>query len=184
MEALKEFSDTAGEQGPLAPELTIKSEVRSFGDNPNHTGILKPLSPTLTELDRIRVFKALGTCNSNVNNEEAMFEKLYESILEEARKDPAYLERIKSGKLKKFVIMLTDGQVGDYEATRSEIKKLRDLGIVVAGIGITEDGTDAVETYAPNGLVAKKASDLPKTLQKLLTEYLDTLSTGEKVKLD
>ncbi|MFH1074615.1 MAG: hypothetical protein V1752_05965 [Candidatus Firestonebacteria bacterium] len=184
MEALKEFSDVAEEQGPLAPELTIKSEVRSFGDGPNHTEVLKPLSHTLTERDRIGVFKALGTCDSGTNNEEVMFGKLYESIQEEARKDQTYLQRIKSGKLRKFVIMLTDGQVGSYEATRNQIKKLRDLGIVVAGVGITEDGRDAVKTYAPDGRVTKEVSDLPKTLQNLLAEYLGTLSIGEKIALD
>ena len=184
MEALKEFSDVVDEQGPLAPELMIKSEVRSFGDGPDHTGVLKPLSHTLTERERVGVFKALGTCDSEINNEEVMFDQLYKSIQEEARKDPTYTERIKSGKLRKFVIMLTDGQVGNYEATRSQIKKLRDIGVIVAGVGITEDGEDAVKTYAPDGQVAKQASDLPKTLHNLLAEYLGTLSVGEKVLLD
>jgi len=184
MEALKEFSDVAEEQGPLAPELTIKSEIRSFGDNPNHAGVLKSLSHALTEQDRIGVFKALGTCDSGTNNEEVMFDQLFKSIQEEARKDPTYLERIKSGKLRKFVIILTDGQVGNYEATRNQIKKLRDFGVVVAGVGITEDGKDAVKTYAPDGQVARQASDLPRVLQNLLAEYLGTLSVGENVVLD
>lgn len=184
LEALKEFSDVAEEQGPLAPELTIKSEVRSFGDSPNHTQVLKPLSPMLSERDRVGVFKALGTCDSGTNNEEAMFDQLYKSIQQEAASDSTYLSRIKSGKLRKFVIMLTDGQVGNYDATRAQIQKIRDLGIVVAGVGITQDGEDAVRTYAPDGQVAREASDLPKTLGSLLAQYLGELSINKDVPLD
>ena len=180
LEALKEFSDVAEEQGPLAPELTIRSEVISFGDDPNHTDVLKPLSHTLTEKDRVSVFKALGICDSGTNNEEVMFAKLYASIQDEARKDPTYLARIKSGKLRKFVIVLTDGQVGDYNLTRNQLAKLRNLGVVVAGVGITRDGEDATRTYAPDGQVANEASDLPKTLQNLLAQYLGTLSIKDK----
>jgi len=180
LEALKEFSDVSEEQGPLAPELTIKSEILSFGDSPNHTEVLKPLSHTLSERDRIGVFKSLGVCDSGTNNEEVMFANLLNSIQQEGKKDPTYLEKIRTGKLRKFVIVLTDGQVGDFGSTRTQLQKLRDLGIVVAGVGITNDGEDAVRTYAPDGQVAREASDLPKTLQELLAKYLDTLSIKEK----
>ena len=180
LEALKEFSDVAEEQEPLAPELTIKSEILSFGDHPNHTEVLKPLSHVLSERGRMGVFKALGVCDSNNNNEEIMFANLLTSIQREGQNDPTYLERIRTGKLKKFVIVLTDGQVANFSATRNKLQELRDLGIVVAGVGITNDGEDAVKTYAPDGQVAREASDLPKTLQELLAKYLDTLSIEQK----
>ena len=176
LEALKEFSDTADDLGPLNPQLMTRSEIVSFGSQPNHTETLKPLTPTLSEKDRIGVFKALGTCDSGINNEQTMFSNLYNSIMEEERKNPGYLARIKSGKLKKFVIVLTDGIVGNYQATRDQIGRLRELGIVVAAVGITDEGQDAVRTYEPDGQVAKEASDLPKTLQSLLAKYLGTLS--------
>jgi hypothetical protein len=183
LEALKEFSDVAEEQGPLAPELTIKSEILSFGDSPNHTEVLKPLSHILSERDRIGVFKALGVCDSGTNNEEIMFANLLTSIQQEGQKDPTYLEKIRTGKLRKFVIVLTDGQVRNFGSTRTQLQKLRDLGIVIAGVGITNDGEDAIKTYAPDGQVAREASDLPKTLQELLAKYLDTLSV-EKTQTD
>lgn len=176
LEALKEFSDTTDDLGPLNPELLARSEIVSFGTDPDHTETLKPLTPTLSEKDRIGVFKALGICDSNINNEQTMFTNLYSSIMEEERKNPGYLARIKSGKLKKFVVVLTDGIVGNYQATRNQIGKLRDLGVVVAAVGITNEGQDAVTTYEPDGQVVREASDLPKTLQSLLAKYLDTLS--------
>ncbi len=184
LEALKEFSDVADEQGPLAPELSIRSDIWSFGDGPNHTEVLKPLSSSLTEKDRIGVFKALGICDSGTNNEEVMFGQVFNSIQQEASKNPGYLEKIKSGKLRKFAIILTDGQVRDFEATRGQIQRLRDLGIVVAGVGITQDGADAIRTYAPDGQVAREASDLPKTLQHLLEQYLGELSISGTETLD
>lgn len=104
-----------------------------------------------------------------------MFTKIYESILEEAKRDPTYLDKIKNGKLRKFVIILTDGQTYRFGEVRRQIQKLRSLGVVVAGVGITEDGASAVRTYAPDGRVARNASDLPQVLQTLLAQYLDTL---------
>lgn len=177
LEALKEFSDMADQEGSLMPELGVRTEVRSFGANPNRTEILKLLSKELTEQQRIAVFKALATCDSGTNNEQDMFDNLLQSVREEGSRDATYLQRIKSGKLKKFVIVLTDGQVGNYPATRVSLQKLRELGVVVVGVGMTSDGEDAVKTYAPDGKVCYDVGKLPKTMQDLLTDYLGKLST-------
>lgn len=175
MEALKEFSDLTEQQGPLAPQLGVRSEVVSFGDQPQRTEVLKPLSKELSEKQRIEVFKSLAIADAGTNNEEVIFSVIFRSIQKEASADSTYLSRIKSGKLRKFVIVLTDGQVGDYAATRREVEKLRELGVVVAGVGMTRDGEDAVKTYAPDGKVCYDVSKLPKTLEDMLSEYLGTL---------
>lgn len=180
MEALKEFSDITEEQGPLVPHLGVRSEVVSFGDNPQRTEVLKPLSKELSEKQRVEVFKSLAIADSGTNNEEVLFARIMSSIREEGVTDSAYLSKIKSGKLRKFVIVLTDGIVGNYAATRREVEKLRELGVVVAGVGMTRDGEDAVKTYAPDGKVCYDVSKLPKTLEEMLSEYLVTLSI-EKV---
>lgn len=180
MEALKEFSDIIEEQGPLAPHLGVRSEVVSFGDYPQRTETLKPLSKELSEKQRVEVFKSLAMADAGTNNEEVLFAKIMSSIQQEAVADTAYLSKIKSGKLRKFVIVLTDGIVGNYAATRREVEKLRELGVVVAGVGMTIDGEDAVKTYAPDGKVCYDVSKLPKTLEEMLSEYLGTLNM-EKV---
>ena len=176
MEALKEFSDITEEQGPLVPHLGVRSEVVSFGDQPQRTEVLKPLSKELSEKQRIEVFKSLAIADSEINNEQVLFARIMNSIREEAARDSTYLGKIKSGKLRKFVIVLTDGIVGDYAATRREVEKIRDLGVVVAGVGMTVDGKDAEKTYAPDGKVCYDVSKLPKTLEDMLSEYLGTLS--------
>lgn len=176
MEALKEFSDMTEDQGLLAVDLGVRSEVLSFGDNPQRTEVLKPLSKELTERQRVEVFKSLAIADSGTNNEEVMLANILTSIQQEVAKDPAYLERIKSGKLRKFVIILTDGMVGNLGATRAGLDRLRELGVVVAGVGITKDGEDALNSYAPDGRVCYDVSNLPETLQDLLSEYLGSLS--------
>lgn len=176
MEALKEFSDMTEDQGPLAIDLGVRSEVLSFGDNPQRTEVLKPLSKELTEKQRVAVFKSLAIADSGTNNEEDMLANILTSIQQEAAKDPAYLDKIKSGKLRKFVIILTDGIVGNFSATRVGLDRLRELGVVVAGVGMTSGGEDAVKTYAPDGKVCYDVSNLPKTLEEMLSEYLGSLS--------
>lgn len=176
MEALKEFSDMTEDQGPLAIDLGVRSEVLSFGDNPQRTEVLKPLSKELTERQRVAVYKSLAVADSGTNNEEVMLANILTSIQQEAAKDPTYLDKIKSGKLRKFVIILTDGMVGNLSATRTGLDRLRELGVVVAGVGMTSGGEDAVKTYAPDGRVCYDVSNLPKTLEEMLSEYLGALS--------
>lgn len=176
MEALKEFSDMTEDQGPLAIDLGVRSEVLSFGDNPQRTEVLKPLSKELTERQRVQVFKSLAIADSGTNNEQVMLANILTSIQQEAAKDPTYLDKIKTGKLRKFVIILTDGMVGNLGATRAGLDSLRQLGVVVAGVGMTSGGEDAVKTYAPDGRVCYDVSNLPKTLEEMLSEYLGSLS--------
>lgn len=176
MEALKEFSDMTEDQGPLAIGLGVRSEVLSFGDSPQRTEVLKPLSKELTERQRVGVFKSLAIADSGRNNEEVMLANILTSIQLEAVTDPTYIDKIKIGKLRKFVIILTDGIVGNFSATRAGLDRLRELGVVVAGVGMTRGGEDAVKTYAPNGRVCYDVSNLPKTLEEMLSEYLGTLS--------
>ena len=181
MEAMNEFSEMINQEGLLMPELGVRTEVGSFGGSPDHTEISKPLSGELTEQQRIAVFKALAKCDSKVNNEHEIFDKIHQSVLEEGRRDPTYLQRIKSGKLKKFILVLTDGEVGNYKATRASIQKLRNLGIVVAGLGMTAEGKDAEKTYAPDGKVCYDVSKLSKTILDLLLNYLESLSKTGKL---
>lgn len=176
MEALKEFSDMTEDQSPLTIDLGVRSEVLSFGDSPQRTEVLKPLSKELTERQRVTVSKSLAIADSGINNEQVMLANILTSIQQETARDPAYLDKIKSGKLRKFVIILTDGIVGNFSATRTELVRLRELGVVVAGVGITSGGEDAVRTYAPDGRVCYDVSNLPKTLEEMLSKYLGSLS--------
>ncbi len=41
---------------------------------------------------------------------------------------------------------------------------------------MTNEGKDAIKTYAPDGRVCYDVSNLPKTLEEMLSEYLGSLS--------
>ena len=43
-----------------------------------------------------------------------------------------------------------------HDETQKALKSLRDLGIIVVGIGLTEAGEPAKTTYAPNAQVVSK----------------------------
>ena len=182
MEALREFSNMTEDLGPLTIGLDVKSEVRSFGDDPKRTEILKPLSNELTEKQRVAVFKSLAIADSGINNEEVVLEEVYKSIQQEVAQNPTYLEDIKKGKVRKIIIILTDGRVGNLEATRKELDRLRNLGVVVLGIGMTKGGEDAKVTYAPDSKVCEDVKNLPRTIEEILSEHLGLLSIDGNLK--
>jgi hypothetical protein len=55
------------------------------------------------------------------------------------------------------------------------LKSLREDGVVVIGVGITEEGRPVVSTYAPNALVVPDVAKLPFVLGDLLKEHLKDL---------
>ena len=79
------------------------------------------------------------------------------------------------GKLRKIIIVLSDGISSDTAAVQRVIKEFRDKGVVVVGVGITKGGEPIKTTYAPDAKVSEKASDLAVTLGDLLREYFKNL---------
>lgn len=170
MEALKEFNDLCREeQFKLTRPLEIRSEIYSFQAT-NHDAVpLKAMSPELGERERVDVAGVLSSAPGQRTTDFVTLETIDQSLGEDR------IKKIRDGELKKIVIVFTDGISHGPDRVKAVLGKMRGLGIAAIGVGITEAGAPAVETYAPDARLAEKAEDLAKVLSDLLKEHLSDL---------
>ncbi len=169
LEALTEFSKELEDvRRDLLHDLHVRTEAWAFGDDAE-IGILKPLSETLTEKERVAVHKTLADTPGNATKDFSVLEKIHDSIPEEDWR------RIAEKKMKKIIIVLSDGNSSDPGAAQRIAKQLRDKGAIVVGVGITRSGEAIRTTYAPDGRVCEKAGQLGATIGGLLKEHLKDL---------
>ena len=169
LEALAEFSrELEDVRRDLLYDLHVRTEGWAFGDD-SEIGILKPLSETLTEKERVAVYKTLADTPGNATKDFKVLEKIRDSIPEED------WQRIADKKLRKIIIVLSDGNSSDQTATQRVTRALREKGAIVVGVGITKSGDAIRTTYAPDGRVCEKAGQLGVTLGELLKEHLKDL---------
>ena len=65
-----------------------------------------------------------------------------------------------------------DGGSDDPVKVQARLKSLREKGVIVIGVGITEAGKPVISTYAPQALVVEDVTKLPLILGDLLKEHL------------
>jgi len=158
------------EETNLLKPLKIKSEIYKFeADSVKDITPLKPMSEELGEKERIDVATAFESTPGDDTTDYITLEHILATLGDETE------SKIKSGELKKIVIVYTDGDSGAVPRVKNAVLALRQKGVVVAGVGITNDGISAKTTYAPGAKVAEKAEDLPKVLAELLAEHLHDL---------
>lgn len=150
-------------------DLQLKSEVRIFADQDK---VIKPLSPSLTHPERVRMHKELASVPGGSNNEPDTFEKMFAQQMK-----PPTLSALHKGDLKKLIVFYTDGQT-DVVSIQGWIKRfMKTAGkdgqknLVVAGLGFG-DGQQAVETYAPNGKFASELKDVPLKYKEIIEQFM------------
>ena len=169
MEALKEFGDMCREEERnLNKPLEVRSEIFSFQSSASDTIPVKKMSAEMSETERIKTAARMSSTSGSTTDFVTL--GAIESNLKKEQK-----EKIKIGELKKIVIVFTDGVSDDSTMVQEKLKLLRDAGVIVIGVGITEEGEPALKTYAPNARLAKKASDLSIVLADLLKEHLSDI---------
>jgi hypothetical protein len=170
MEALKEFGDRLREESTnLDKPLSIKSEVYTFQASVEDGTPIKIMSEELSERDRIQVATKLGNCPGPGTTDFVPLEAIAKGMTEEVRR------AIVDGALKKIVIVFTDGGSDDPARVARVLDQLREVGVVVIGVGVTPSGAPALTTYAPNAQLAETAEQLPMVLADTLREHLADL---------
>lgn len=166
MEVLKDFAEMCDEEKMRVDKpLEVRSEIYGFaGSNADKTP-LKKMSKELGEAERIGVLKSLFNLPGTTTDFNCL-EAIIEGLDTEAK------QRIALGELKKIVFVFTDGGSDDAVRVQKALKSLRDIGIVVIGIGLTQAGEPAKVTYAPNAEVVNEVNNLPIVLGELLKEHL------------
>ncbi len=152
--------------------LHVKSEARIFSDTDE---TVKPLSESLTHVERVKLHKRLNDLPGGGNNEPDTFDAIEREQFNSQRND-----KLRSGRLKKVIIFFTDGET-DQQAVQDKIRGLQKLAgltkqgksnLVVAGIGF-DKGIQAKETYAPNGFYAETFDQVREIFEKFISEILD-----------
>lgn len=178
LEAIKEFCDDLDNaRSEIQQDLEVRTEVWSFGSGAQ-VEILKPLSKELTEKQRVAVFKKLDDCPGSTMDFAAL-EQISNNLAEED------LAKISESKLRKIVIVETDGGSDNAERLKSVLKDLRNKGVVVVAVGngIAKNSADAKiirENYKlPDGRAGAQicpgAEQTPIVLADLLKIFLTEL---------
>jgi hypothetical protein len=164
LEALREFAEDLDiMRAELREDLDVRTAGWVFG---SRAECLKPLSSELTEKERVGMYKRLNQPDGDSTCDYLVLEQLLAQLTDEE------IDALQSGKLKKLIIVMSDGESQDADRVGRSLKKLRENGAAVVGVGITNAGAAIIETYAPEARICKKASDLALTLAELLKEHL------------
>lgn len=131
LEALKEFMDIPKVRSKLIdPDLAASSEIRSFGGSSENV-VIKPLSPELTEHERVQVYKTLGTCPGSATEDYVVLGQIIQEMHERERQVPGYLAKVKGRKIKKLVAVFSDGASSDQAMFDKQRSELESLGVKV-----------------------------------------------------
>ncbi len=166
MEALKRFNDLLeDDQAVLEKPLVLKSEIYTFQGDEQDVVPIKKMGKNLSEQERISCFVQVHTTPGSTTDFRTL-EAIVQGIQDET------LEKIKEGELRKIVIILTDGESANPDRVQEMAKLLRNNGVILVGIGITQSGATTLTTYAPKAVIAEKAENLPFILKDTLQDVL------------
>jgi hypothetical protein len=169
LEALREFGVDLEDASPdLENNLEVRTEVWSFGDD-SQCELLKGLSETLSEKERVLVYQKLSQVPGSSTKDYKTLEAIIQSL------DKEDLEKIAEKKLRKIIFVISDGDSSDAAKTRRMLAALREKGILVYGIGVTNEARSILTTYAPNARVCPDQNQLPVVMGELLKEQLESI---------
>jgi len=170
MEALKELSDLCQiEKSDMTKSLEVKHEVYTFQATDEDSKPVKKMSAESTENERIKTVSTLSSCPGSSTTDFVPLETIEQGIDDKTKK------KIKEGELKKIVFVMTDGDSDDKLRVKGVVNKMREDGVIVIGIGITNEGASALKTYAPTAHLAETAEKLPVVLAEALKEHLSDI---------
>jgi len=161
----KEIEEAEFENG-VSLGLEVRTETRAFGDFGDAE--LKKLSPHLDEKERISVWKKLHQAGGGTPDYLSL-EEVLKSI------DADYKKELRDKKRRKVVVVLSDGESQDSSRVQRALKELRDKGVIVFALGMTESGQAVKNTYYPDAEVIANINKLPQAVQKIILKHTESL---------
>jgi hypothetical protein len=161
----KEIKEAEYESG-VSLGLEVKTETRAFGDFGDAE--LKPLSPELSEKDRIAIWKKLHKGDGGTPDYLSL-ESVEKSINED------YAKELKEKRKRRVVVVLSDGESQDSGRVQRALDNLRKKGVIVSAFGMTSSGQAVKETYKPDAEVIEDIRQLPKAMQNIILKYVSDL---------
>lgn len=161
----KEIEEAEFENG-VSLGLEIRTETRAFGDFGDTE--LKKLGPRLDEKERISVWKKLHQAGGGTPDYLSL-----EEVLKSINAD--YEKELRDKKRRKVVVVLSDGESQDEARVQQALKELRDKGVIVFALGMTESGQAVKDTYRPDAEVITDINKLPEAVQKIILKHTEDL---------
>lgn len=161
----KEIEEAEFENG-VSLGLEIRTETRAFGDFGDAE--LKKLGPRLDEKERISVWKKLHQAGGGTPDYLSL-----EEVLKSINTD--YEKELRDKKRRKVVVVLSDGESQDSSRVQRALKDLRDKGVIVFALGMTESGQAVKDTYSPDAEVITDINKLPEAVQKIILKHTEDL---------
>ncbi len=169
LESLADFQkeiEAAEYESGMPVGLGVRTETRAFGDFGDAE--LKKLSPDLSEKDRIAIWKKMHKAGGGTPDYLSLEEILKALTPEDERQ---LREKIR----RKVIVVLSDGDSENAERVQKNLKALREKGVIILGLGMTESGTAVKETYKPDAEVIIDIDKLPQAVQKVILQYTKDL---------
>jgi hypothetical protein len=169
---LQEEIDSEGAN--LLKGLKVSWEVYSFQGKAAMDIIpAKEMSDSMSLKDRVKVCNHFNTVSGTTTDFNCL-----KNIYENLNKDEAKKEKITNGELRKVVIVMTDGESDNPGLALQYTNKLRDLGVAVVAIGITQSASAVMTTYGLTSKIAESAKDIvPVLIDTLKDNFKDLLPT-------
>ena len=154
----KEIQEAEYESG-MSLGLEVRTETRAFGDFGDAE--LKSLSPTLTEKDRIDIWKKLHRAGGGTPDYLSL-----EAVLKEIT--PEYEKELKDKTRRRVVVVLSDGASQDQERYMKSFKNLEQRGVIMIDLGM-------LTSARPGAEVVDDIKKLPQAVQKVILKYIQNL---------
>ena len=144
------------EQAIDLPDLSIRTSLYTFGSNAT---CHKPLGSSLSDKQRLDTYAAVIAADAGGTADYLALQEIADLPRSQDRQ--------------RIIIVVTDGQSNDPDATQAAISQLRrDQNTVVYGVSI---GSAAAEQlYAPNAKLVNNPKDLPNVLQSFIETTIQT----------
>lgn len=161
----KEIKEAEYESG-TSLGMEVRTETRAFGDFGDAE--LKPLSPDLSEKDRIAIWKKMHNANGGTPDYLSL-EAVEKSINED------YVKELRKKRKRKVVVVLSDGESQNPNRVQAALDNLRKKGVIVFAFGMTSSGQAVKETYKPDAGVIEDIRQLPRAMQNIILKYISDL---------
>lgn len=146
--------------------LEVRTETRAFGGFGDEE--LKPLTPELSERERIAIWKKLSQGVGGTPDYLSL-EAVQKSIT------PEYAKELKEKRRRKVVVVLSDGESQDAARVQRSLYALRASGVIVSAFGMTSSARAVKETYRPDAEVIEDIRKLPEAMQSIILKYTQDL---------
>ncbi len=178
LEALKRLHDRLSEERKNLKEgVEFQTQALMFMERMEGILHCKDLWSDFSDTERLKSYSTLDYADGWTND----FDGLQEIIDQMKGYSHEHLEEIHSSKTKKIIIVLSDGWSNNENKMKNKIKQLREMWVLVYGIGITSSGQPVVNLFSSTDTslgfwqVCTQVQNLGQTIKDILWQHLEKL---------